>query len=154
MRLEYTPMQLLQKINKMSKMSTFNKDQCVRMLEALVDNPNEDAEESRLKMALFEKFFTQLQAHQLNLNSFNICRAFACLETLTKQEHIRNSNKELASLQKKAEFLIGRLTEMLSRSADVAVLDLYWSNKFVSKIDQALVEELGKTAGYTPLDLR
>lgn len=43
---------------------------------------------------------------------------------------------------------------MLSRSADVAVLDLYWSNKFVSKIDQALVEELGKTAGYTPLDLR
>ena len=58
MRLEYTPKQLLQKINKMSAMSTFNKDQCARMLEALVDNPNEDAEEQTLKMALFEKFFT------------------------------------------------------------------------------------------------
>ena len=43
---------------------------------------------------------------------------------------------------------------MLSRNADTAVLDLYWSNKFVSKIDKVLVEELGNTAGYTPLDLR
>ena len=43
---------------------------------------------------------------------------------------------------------------MLSRNADVAVLDLYWSNKFASNLDKALIAELGKTAGYTPLDLR
>ena len=43
---------------------------------------------------------------------------------------------------------------MLSRNAEVAVLDLYWSNKFASNLDKALIAELGKTAGYTPLDLR
>ena len=42
MRMQYTPMLLLEKVNKMTKMSTFNKDQCVRMLEALVDNPTDN----------------------------------------------------------------------------------------------------------------
>ena len=38
-KLGYTPKLILEAINKMSQMSTFSKDQCVRMLEALVDKP-------------------------------------------------------------------------------------------------------------------
>ena len=90
-------------------------------------------------MEMFDKFFNQLEAHAQNLNSFNICRAFACLESLVKQDHVKTSSKELASIQRKTDFLVNRLCEMLARSAEVAVLDLYWSNKFVSNIDKALV---------------
>ena len=90
-------------------------------------------------MALFEKFFKQLEAHAQNLNSFNICRAFACLESLIIQDHVRTSSKELARIQRKTEFLANRLSDMLVRGAEVAVLDLYWSNKFVKNIDKALV---------------
>lgn len=48
-RLGYTPKLLLEAINKMSQMSTFSKDQCVRMLEALVDKPDSEQQQSSVK---------------------------------------------------------------------------------------------------------
>ena len=54
----------------------------------------------------------------------------------------------------RTNFLIDRLSEMLSRDSDVATLDLYWSNKFASDIERVLTAELSSDVGYIPLDLR
>ena len=54
----------------------------------------------------------------------------------------------------RATFLVDRLSEMLSRESDVAILDLYWSNKFVFNIEKVLTENLSGDIGYYPLDLR
>ena len=54
----------------------------------------------------------------------------------------------------RATFLVDRLSEMLSRESDVAILDLYWSNKFVFNIEKVLTENLSSEIGYYPLDLR
>lgn len=56
MRLDYSPTLLLQLINKMSKMGNFNKEQCVRMLEALVEKSN-DEQNKKLKSQLYGKVF-------------------------------------------------------------------------------------------------
>lgn len=156
MKLEHTPKDLLKKLNKMNKMSTFNKDQCVRMLEALVENVDAPStvENDALKMELFDKFFDQLETHSLKLNSYNLCRALSCIEALVKSEKVMTKMNELVSLQRKTELLVGRLTDMLSRDADVAVLDLYWSNKFVHTVEKIFVAQIGNMSGYKPLDLR
>lgn len=70
----------------MQQMSTFNKDQCVRMLEALIENKSEGGENKALKLKLYEKFFEQLKLHSEHLNSYSICRALASLEQLAKDE--------------------------------------------------------------------
>jgi hypothetical protein len=51
---------------------------------------------------------------------------------------VLENKAELKRVQSRATFLVDRLVEMLSRSADVAVLDLYWSNKFVHNIEKVL----------------
>lgn len=55
-KLGHPPVYLLDMINKMNQVSTFNKDQCVVMLEALTEAP-ENEKTSRLKKELFTKFF-------------------------------------------------------------------------------------------------
>ena len=55
---------------------------------------------------------------------------FHSLNLLVEADNVMTSNKDLISLQKKTEFLIGRLTDMLSRESEVKIYDLYWSNKF------------------------
>lgn len=65
-----------------------------------------------------------------------------------------SSKTELKRLQMRATFLVDRLSEMLSRESDVAILDLYWSNKFVFNIEKVLTENLSSDIGYYPLDLR
>lgn len=57
-------------------------------------------------------------------------------------------------LQKRAAFLIEKLSEMLAREQDVAILDLYWGNKFVSDIEKVLTAKLGHEVGYLPLETR
>ena len=54
----------------------------------------------------------------------------------------------------RATFLVDRLSEMLSRESDVAILDLYWSHKFVFNIEKVLTENLSSDIGYYPLELR
>ena len=39
-QLDYSPKTLLNLVNRMNQMSNFNKEQCVRMLEALVNDPD------------------------------------------------------------------------------------------------------------------
>ena len=63
-------------------MSIFNKDKCVRMLEALAEDEGEKG--YNMKSELFAKFFNQLEKHALSLTSYNICRAFSCLESMLK----------------------------------------------------------------------
>jgi len=126
------------------------------MLEALVENVDAPStvENDALKMELFDKFFDQLETHSLKLNSYNLCRALSCIEALVKSEKVMTKMNELVSLQRKTELLVGRLTDMLSRDADVAVLDLYWSNKFVHTVEKIFVAQIGNMSGYKPLDLR
>lgn len=50
--------------------------------------------------------------------------------------------------------MVERLCEMLAKEQDVAVLDLYWSNKFVVDIEKALTAKLGHEVGYLPLESR
>ena len=54
----------------------------------------------------------------------------------------------------RAAFLTERLTDMLSRESDVALLDLFWSNKFLSNIQKALTSKFGGEVGYVALDSR
>jgi len=96
----------------------------------------------------------QLEKHALKLNSYNVCRAFYCLHEQSKDENIRANKKSLNSLQIRANFLVDRMTEMLSRESDVAVLDLYWSNKLASDIEKVLTPIFSGEVGYIPLDLR
>ena len=138
MRLGYTPTKLLESVNRMQQMSTFSQDQCVRMLEALSDSQSANENTEQVKNELFDKFFRQLEKHSLALNSYNVCRAFHCLEVQSRQEGIQSNKSALLDLQIRTKFLVDRLTDMLSREQDVAVLDLYWSNKFVCSIDKVL----------------
>ena len=78
-------------------MSTFNKDQCVRMLEGLSEKSLDNSADGG-KFELFEKFFQQLEKHSLNLTSNNICRAFACVEEQLKHEFVHKSKQHLKSL--------------------------------------------------------
>lgn len=133
-------------------MSIFNKDQCVRMIEALAEDQGEKG--YSIKSELFAKFFNQLEKHALSLTSYNLCRALACLESVLKHPQVLSSKTELKRLQMRATFLIDRLSEMLSRESDVAVLDLYWSNKFACNIEKVLTQNLNSDVGYHPLDLR
>lgn len=43
---------------------------------------------------------------------------------------------------------------MLAKEQDVAVLDLYWSNKFVIDIEKGLTGKLNHEVGYLPLETR
>ena len=88
------------------------------------------------------------------LNSYNVCRAFHCLELQSRQEDIQSNKSALLDLQMRSRFLVDRLTDMLSREQDVSVLDLYWSNKFVSSIDKVLKEGMADEPDSAQLDLR
>lgn len=121
----------------MQKMSIFSKDQCVRMLESLSESSEENDSKS-LRSELFEKFFVQLEKHSASLNSYNVCSALACLEKQSKQDHIQSSAPEMKAMQKRATFLVEKLTDMLMKGQDVAALDLYWGNKFAKTISNAL----------------
>ena len=90
----------------------------------------------------------------MKLNSYSICRALTCLKTLTESEDIVGSEAELKRLQARATFLVDKLSEMLAREQDVAVLDLYWSNKFVKDIEKVLTDKLSHEVGYLPLETR
>ena len=138
MKLGHTPKLIMELMNRQTNMSTYSKDQSIRVLEALVEGSEANDKSFALKMALFDKFFLQLEKHASNFNSYNICRALACLESLTKMEQIMSSKAQCMSLQLRATFLTERLTDMLSRESDVAVLDLYWSNKYCKDIEKAL----------------
>ena len=52
------------------------------MLEALAEDEGEKG--YNMKSELFAKFFNQLEKHALSLTSYNICRAFSCLESMLK----------------------------------------------------------------------
>jgi len=56
LRLGHTPILLLELINKQNQMSTFGRDQCVVMLEALAGDFSDDKKYS-VKQELFSKFF-------------------------------------------------------------------------------------------------
>ena len=64
------------------------------------------------------------------------------------------SAAEMKAIQRKANFLVNRLADMLSWGQDVAILDIYWSNKFTKTLDSALTEKFGANVGYTPIDIR
>ena len=103
------------------------------MLEALVNDPDT---EQKAKFELFDKFFAQLEKNAQNLTSNNVCRALSCLNSHAKLEHIKSSKNQLRATQMRAAFLIDRLTEMLARDSQVTVLDLYWSNRFASQLEE------------------
>ena len=121
-------------MNRMTQMSTFSKEACVRMLEVLVEDNGQASTHSAVKAELFNKFFFQLEKYGPKLNSYAICRAFACLENQLKLPGFTDSKRDLQQMQLRAQFLVQRFSDMLSRDADVSVLDLYWSNKFVNNI--------------------
>ena len=87
-----------------------------------------------------------MELHAGNLNSYNVCRGFACLESQTKS--VGNSAEDLNKIQERATFLVDKLCQMLANNNDVAVLDLYWANQFASNIEKALTKELGSEVGY------
>ena len=107
------------------------------MLESLSESSEENDSKS-LRSELFEKFFVQLEKHSASLNSYNVCSALACLEKQSKQDHIQSSAPEMKAMQKRATFLVEKLTDMLMKGQDVAALDLYWGNKFAKTISNAL----------------
>lgn len=63
MKLGHNPKLLMELINRQANMSTFSKDQCVRILEALVEDSEARSKSFALKLALFDKFFLQLEKH-------------------------------------------------------------------------------------------
>ena len=97
-KMGYTPKMILEQVNQMRKVSTFSQDQSIRMLEALVGDESDSEEIRTLKASLFTKFFDQLEKHALNLNSYNVCRAFACLESQIKLAHITSDRDALRKL--------------------------------------------------------
>ena len=50
--------------------------------------------------------------------------------------------------------MIDRVCAMIENKSEFAVLDLYWSNKFINNISESLIQQIGNHTGYLPLDLR
>lgn len=69
LRLNYVPRQILNELNQISNLSTFNKYACLTLLESMVQVGYNESQE------LYEKLFEQLQKSSANMNTKLVSRA-------------------------------------------------------------------------------
>ena len=68
------------------------------MMEVLVEDDGSGQTHTGVKAELFNKFFNQLERYGPKLNSYSICRAFACLENQLKLAEFTESKRDLQQL--------------------------------------------------------
>jgi len=83
MRLNYFPASIFEQLNLMSSLSTFNKEDCLRMLDTMFrfqyDDTNPDLKTIKLHNELVEKLFQQVMVLSHQMDDRNLTRALSIL---------------------------------------------------------------------------
>lgn len=108
LKLHYIPRQILNEINQLQALSTFNKYSCLIILENLV---NEGYDEN---VELYDKLFAQLQKTSVNMNTKLVSRTFNIL--LKYKEIFRNDKDRGEGINELAQFYVDRFNDSVKIS--------------------------------------
>ena len=109
-KLGYVPHGLLEELNKLKTLSTFNKYACLAILESLLATGSS----SPTVKQVYEKLLEQLQKNSANMNTKLVSRALAIL---VKYKRIVRADKDIHAV---VQFYVDRFNDSV-KSADVEV---------------------------------
>ena len=163
----------------MNKLSVFNKDNCLRLLDTLAtfmvkdlpklreDESNERKVETGGRIgggflnagqvdqnynSFFEKLLDQMQVSSGVMNEKNICRAFSILNRQLKFKHL--TEKDILRSKVRTQFFLDKITEIMQMGHQLDFKSVFWSNQFLTSIGQALKERDIYNSGELVIDMR